>query len=55
MHIPAWAAQWRRAGKPNMKAGTESAGVPFPEFSPDGKTLEFASEWQAKGRYEFNI
>ena len=27
----------------------------FPEFSPDGKTLVFCSDRNAKGRYEFNI
>jgi Tol biopolymer transport system component len=29
--------------------------VSFPEFSPDGNYLVFASDWQAKSRYEFNI
>jgi Tol biopolymer transport system component len=27
----------------------------FAEFSPDGKILVFASDYQAKSRYEFNI
>ena len=27
----------------------------FPEFSPDGKTLVFCSDKDAKERYEFNI
>ena len=27
----------------------------FPEFSPDGKTLVFCSDRDAKERYEFNI
>ncbi|MBL8219538.1 MAG: PD40 domain-containing protein [Bryobacterales bacterium] len=27
----------------------------FPEFSPDGKTLIFSSDKDAKSRYEFNI
>ena len=27
----------------------------FPEFSPDGKTLVFCSDREAKERYEFNI
>ena len=27
----------------------------FPEFSPDGKKLVFASDKDAKQRYEFNI
>ena len=27
----------------------------FPEFSPDGKYLIFASSYQSKGNYEFNI
>lgn len=27
----------------------------FPEFSPDGKKLVFATDYQAPGRYEFNI
>jgi Tol biopolymer transport system component len=27
----------------------------FPEFSPDGKKLVFCGDYQAKGRYEFNI
>jgi Tol biopolymer transport system component len=27
----------------------------FPEFSPDGKTLVFCSDHDAKGQYEFNI
>jgi Tol biopolymer transport system component len=35
---------------------TDLAGfASFPEFSPDGKKLVFASDWKAKGRYEFNI
>jgi Tol biopolymer transport system component len=27
----------------------------FPEFSPDGKKLVFASSYKATGKYEFNI
>ena len=27
----------------------------FPEFSPDGKKLIFATDYQSKGSYEFNI
>ncbi len=27
----------------------------FPEFSPDGKKIVFASDKDAKERYEFNI
>jgi Tol biopolymer transport system component len=27
----------------------------FPEFSPDGKKLVFASSYQGTGNYEFNI
>ncbi|MGD0435130.1 MAG: hypothetical protein ABSB86_01600 [Bryobacteraceae bacterium] len=27
----------------------------FPEFSPDGKKIVFASDKDAKKRYEFNI
>ena len=29
--------------------------ISFAEFSPDGKQLVFASDWQAAQRYEFNI
>ena len=35
---------------------THSGGfTSFPEFSPDGKTLVFCSDQDAKERYEFNI
>ena len=27
----------------------------FPEFSPDGRRFVFASDYQARQRYEFNI
>jgi TolB protein len=27
----------------------------FPEFSPDGKKLVFASSYKGKSKYEFNI
>ena len=27
----------------------------FPEFSPDGKKLVFASSYKTTGKYEFNI
>jgi Tol biopolymer transport system component len=27
----------------------------FPEFSPDGRKLVFASDYKARGRYEFDI
>ena len=40
----------------NLEQVTEFGGfTSFPEFSPDGGKLVFASSYKAKGNYEFNI
>ena len=40
----------------NLRQVTNLGGfTSFPEFSPDGKTLVFVTDWKGTSPYEFNV
>ena len=45
----------KTTGTGNEQTQTHGGLTAFPEFSPDGKSVVFASDKDAKSNYEFNI